>query len=92
MVHSWGGAALNPVPQSKVLAVNVFNELLRRHIPLEQSHDGQGLRRAANARDAGCAQVEVTLEDDAFALIVKGLSSSPNHPIMSKYTCITANS
>lgn len=63
MVHSWGGAALNPVPQSKVLAVNVFNELLRRHIPLEQSHDGQGLRRAANARDAGCAQVEVTLED-----------------------------
>ena len=62
MLHSWGGAALDPVPQRKVLAVNVFNELLRRHIALEQSHDVQGLRRAANARDASCAQV-VTFED-----------------------------
>ena len=30
MLHGWGGAALNPVPQRKVLAVDVLDELFRR--------------------------------------------------------------
>ena len=49
MLHGWGGTALDPVPQRKVLAVDVFNELLRRQIPPEQSSGSQGLRRAATS-------------------------------------------
>ena len=44
MLHGWGGAALNPVPQHKVLAIDVLDELFRRQIRLEQTRNGQGLR------------------------------------------------
>eukprot|EP00964_Phaeocystis_antarctica_P021945 scaffold12183_cov68-Phaeocystis_antarctica.AAC.8 len=50
MLHSRGGAALHPVPQRKVIAVNVLNELFRRHIPLEQSHDDHVARWLAAPR------------------------------------------